>query len=98
VKRRLALTGILCLLIAVSLKSTLPALAEQQDTYQLVKSNIGSGGSAGNGAYSVSSSVGQPDVGQVSAGSYTLGGGFWGGGIIVSVGGGYNLYLPLAIK
>jgi hypothetical protein len=34
----------------------------------------------------------------VSAGSYTLGGGFWGGGIINTVVNQLELYLPLVLR
>ena len=64
-------------------------------TYELVKSYVGSGGSGSAGIYDISSSIGQPDAGEVSAGIYTLGGGFWGGGIIVPAVNHYTVYLPL---
>lgn len=93
-KRRLVVMGVVCLLVAGGLAWTLPVHA-QQATYQLVQSNVGPGRSGSSGIYQMSSSVGQPDAGQVSAGSYTLGGGFWGGGVIVSAGGQLFLYVPL---
>jgi hypothetical protein len=34
----------------------------------------------------------------VSAGIYTLGGGFWGGGIIVSAQNAYVVFLPLVLR
>jgi uncharacterized membrane protein len=74
------------------------ANARSDATYQLVQSYIGPGGSGSAGIYTVSSSVGQPAAGEVSAGSYTLGGGFWGGGIIVPVAQNYTLFLPLLMK
>lgn len=97
-KRSYVLMGIVCLLVAGSLWWASTARAAPQATYELVKSNVGPGGSGSNGAYSLSSSIGQPDAGEVSAGIYTLGGGFWGGGVIVSVATRYNVYLPLVIK
>jgi len=69
--------------------------AHPQATYELARSSLSSGGNGGAGLYDLSSSIGQPAAGEVSAGSYTLGGGFWGGGIIVPAAGSYNLYLPL---
>jgi hypothetical protein len=86
------------LLLAGSLWWTSTARAEPQASYQLVKSNVGPGGSGSSGAYALASSIGQPDAGEVRAGIYTLGGGFWGGGRIVSVAIRYNVYLPLVIK
>jgi hypothetical protein len=74
------------------------ARAAPHATYELVKSSIGPGGSGSAGLYAVSSSIGQPTAGQVSAGIYILGGGFWGGGIIVPVANNYDLYLPLMLR
>jgi len=37
----------------------------------------GGGGTSASGAYSVSGTVGQPDAGRMSGGSYTLNGGYW---------------------
>ena len=39
----------------------------------------GGGGTSSGGAYTLSGTIGQPDAGQLSSGSYTLDGGFWGG-------------------
>ena len=72
--------------------------ARSNATYELVKSSIGPGGGGSAGIYNISSSIGQPTAGEVSAGIYTLGGGFWGGGVIVPAIGNYNVYLPLVIK
>jgi hypothetical protein len=97
-KRSYVLMGMVCLLLAGSLWGASTARAEPQASYQLVKSNVGPGGSGSGGAYTLASSIGQPDAGEVRAGIYTLGGGFWGGGRIVSVAIRYNVYLPLVIK
>jgi hypothetical protein len=45
------------------------------------------------GSYSLGGSIGQPDAGSLSGGSYQLNGGFWGGTSIS-----YNIYLPLVLK
>ena len=45
------------------------------------------------GSYSLGGSIGQPDAGSLSSGSYTLNGGFWGGASI-----NYSIYLPLVLK
>ena len=45
------------------------------------------------GPYSLGGTIGQPDAGVMSGGSYTLAGGFWGGTAI-----NYNIYLPLVLK
>jgi hypothetical protein len=47
--------------------------------YSLDWSTIdGGGGTSTGGVYSVSGTIGQPDVGAMSGGAYTLSGGFWG--------------------
>jgi hypothetical protein len=38
----------------------------------------GGGGASTGGVYSVSGTIGQPDAGTMSGGSYSLAGGFWG--------------------
>lgn len=68
---------LLCLL-ALALPST--ALGQSGGPYDLTWSNIGAGGSASGGGYTLSGTAGQPDAGALSGGSYTLTGGFWGGG------------------
>lgn len=74
------------------------ARAAPQATYEPVQSYTGPSGSGSAGIYAISSSIGQPAAGEVSAGSYTLGGGFWGGGIIVPVQNNYQVYLPLVLR
>jgi hypothetical protein len=37
----------------------------------------GGGGTSSNGQYSVSGTIGQPDAGKMSGGSFTVDGGFW---------------------
>ena len=72
--------------------------AAPQATYELVKSYNGPGGGGSAGIYSISSSIGQPVAGEVSAGTYTLGDGFWGGGVLVPVQNNYQVYLPLVLR
>ena len=45
------------------------------------------------GSYSLGSTIGQPDAGTLSGGSYSLNGGFWGGAAA-----NYRIYLPLVLK
>jgi hypothetical protein len=97
-KSRTLLIGIMCLLVIGLPGQTSTARAEPQASYELVQSNIGSGGSGSSGAYSLYSSIGQPAVGQVRAGRYTLGSGIWGGGVVVSAAIRLTNYLPLVIK
>ncbi len=96
--KRLWLLVAFALLLSSLGVSVRAAPSAPQATYELVKSYIGPGGSGSAGIYQISSSIGQPAAGEVSAGIYTLGGGFWGGGILVSAGGNHFLYLPLVRK
>jgi hypothetical protein len=97
-KRIYLLILIVGLLLMGSVRLTPTAHAQPQATYELVQSYTGPGGSGSAGIYDISSSIGQPAAGEVSAGSYTLGGGFWGGGVLVPVANKYDLFLPLLLK
>jgi hypothetical protein len=69
--------------------------ATPQNGYDLSWYTIDGGGAfSTGGSYSLSGSIGQPDAGSLSGGSYTLVGGFWGGAPIAN----YNVYLPLVRK
>ena len=46
-----------------------------------------------NGSYSLGGTIGQPDAGTSTGGTYTLSGGFWGGGATA-----HNLFLPLILR
>ena len=97
-KRFIIIIG-LAVMALVSSGSRLSAEpAVPQATYELVKSYTGPGGGGSAGIYSISSSIGQPAAGEVSAGNYTLGDGFWGGGVLVPVESQYQLFLPLILK
>lgn len=74
------------------------APATTQATYGLVQSYAGPSGSGSAGIYALSSSIGQSAAGEVSAGIYTLGGGFWGGGVIVPAASRYTVYLPVVLR
>jgi hypothetical protein len=97
-KRYVTLLIILTIGWAVAALGIQSVHAAPQATYALVQSYIGPGGSGSAGIYGVSSSIGQPAAGKVSAGIYTFGGGFWGGGIIVPVQNHYEVYLPLVLR
>jgi len=55
----------------------------------------GGGGKSANGDYAVHGSIGQPDAGLMSGGTYGLQGGFWAGAGIGP--NNYQIYLPLVI-
>jgi hypothetical protein len=99
--RRISLTILLTLLgvlLAISLtharseyEPTAIAPASSGGSYTLDWSTIdGGGGTSGNGSLSLSGTIGQPDAGIVSGGTYTVSGGFWAGAQAS-----YRLRLPL---
>jgi hypothetical protein len=97
--KRLNLYAVMIAMVLIGLTTfASSARAAPQATYELVKSFTGPAGGGSSGIYELSSSIGQPTAGQVSSGSYTLGGGFWGGGLIVPVANKYDLFLPLVLK
>jgi hypothetical protein len=54
------------------------------------------GGKMNGGSYTMQGTVGQPDAGTMSGGTYRLGGGFW-GGEVVGQEDLYRIYLPLIL-
>ena len=56
----------------------------------------GGGGTSTGGVYSVSGTIGQPDAGLLTGGSYTLAGGFWPGGAVTAPV--EWVYLPLVLR
>ena len=68
-----------------------------QSGYDLSWYTIDGGGAtfSTGGSYSLGGTIGQPDAGMMSSGSYTLLGGFWGDAPINY---NYNIYLPLVLK
>jgi len=87
-------------LVAVTLLMliTLPVLAQSGGTYNLEWSTIDGGGGtfSTGGGWSLGGTIGQPDAGNLSGGTFTLSGGFWAGvqEIITQL---YN-YLPLIVR
>lgn len=74
-----------------------PVLAQVGAPYDLTWNTIDGGGetfSAG-GPYVLGGTIGQPDAGLLGGGDYTLGGGFWGGGVLSWP---YGLHLPLVMR
>ena len=97
--KRINLYPVMIVAVVISLIGLASSVyAAPQITYQLAKVSVGPGGSGSAGIYSIANSIGQPTAGEVSAGIYTLGGGFWGGGIIVSAQANYSLFLPLVLR
>ena len=56
----------------------------------------GGGGTLSAGDYTLAGTIGQPDAGAMSGGSYVLYGGFWPGS--TAVGGEYRVFLPLLLR
>jgi len=71
------------------------ALAQSGGGYDLTWNTVDGGGYtfSEGGGYSLGGTVGQPDAGVLSGGSYTLVGGFWG-----SAAARYGVYLPLVLR
>ncbi len=92
---RVLITTILLALIALTPSQTsAPASAQSGGGYDLTWNSIDGGGitfSAG-GSYLLGGTIGQPDAGTMSGGSYTLNGGFWVDFL------GNRLYLPIIQK
>jgi hypothetical protein len=82
-------------LLALALLLGLPLLAQSGGQYDLTWNTVDGGGamaSSGEGLI-LSGTIGQPDAGLLAGSTYTLGGGFWGGGELTV--GQHKAYLPL---
>lgn len=85
-----------CLLSLLFITSQVAAQAGGQ--YDLTWNTIdGGGGQSTGGLYALDGTIGQPDVGQIGGGAYTLGGGFWGGGLANDILD-KNVYLPIILR
>lgn len=78
----------LALLLAVTVAYAQGILALPRWTIE------GGGGSSSGGAFTLSGTIGQPDVALSQGGSFTLSGGFWNGGAILT----YRSFLPITVK
>jgi hypothetical protein len=75
--------------------SATTALAQSGGGYDLTWFTVdGGGGASAAGSYVLNGTLGQPDVGAPSGGSYTLEGGYWGGQLYT----GMRVYLPLILR
>ncbi len=86
------------MVVVLLLLSASVVLAQSGGSYDLSWWTVDSGGytfSTG-GSYSLGGTIGQPDAGAPSGGSYSLTGGFWGGAMAASAQ--RHLYLPLAAR
>jgi hypothetical protein len=73
-------------------------LAQSGDRYDLSWWTVDGGGDtfSTGGNYTLGSTIGQPDADTLTGGGYTLGGGFWGGGVVVAAE--YKVYLPVVLR
>ena len=83
------------LLVSALLVAASVALAQTGGGYDLTWSTVDGGGGmfSMGGSYELGGTIGQPDAGTLSGGSYTLEGGFWGGAAAI-----YRIYLPIIIR
>jgi hypothetical protein len=95
---RIALLLVLLLLatLAVAPAVSNAAPAASSGSYDLSWWTMDGGGAtfSTGGSYSLGGTIGQPDAGTSSGGTYTLEGGFWGGVVSIL----YWIYLPLVIR
>jgi hypothetical protein len=87
-------------LVATVLLTQSPAGAQApQQTYTLDWWSVDGGGtmSAAGGSYTLGGTAGQSDPGVLTGGAYSLGGGFWRGGV-TSTGRQYAIYLPAVFR
>jgi hypothetical protein len=69
---------VLKLAILVGFLTVFPSAAQAQN-YTITRWTMdGGGGTSSGGGYTLSGTIGQPDIGFMSGGGYTLAGGFWG--------------------
>jgi hypothetical protein len=68
-------------LVATALAGAVTSHAQSGGGYDLTWNTIDGGGGTSTGAtYTMRCTIGQPDAGMFTGGTYTLGGGFWKGG------------------
>ncbi len=92
-KWTLLILAILCLALLAGGEAT----QAQGGEYGLSWWTVDGGGttSARDGSYTLNGTIGQHDAGELSDGSYILGGGFWGGGVGATM---RIMYLPVIMK
>ena len=88
--------GLALLLFLTTATALAPAAARAtnaaSDTYELFWWTVDSGGVTSGGVYTLAGTAGQAEAATMSGGTYSLGGGFLGGGSVSSP---PTLYLPL---
>jgi hypothetical protein len=56
----------------------------------------GGGGASSGGSFTLTGTIGQPDAGKMTGGSYMLEGGFWPGVVVLSIGEAPTLFIQLS--
>ena len=97
--RRVARPTVALAVIVLLLIASGVAVGQSGGGYDLSWNTVDGGGATHNsgGDYTLAGTVGQPDAGQLAAGDYTLGSGFWGGGALPEVDE-HDVYLPLILR
>jgi hypothetical protein len=90
-------TAVVMISMLLALLVAGPALSSQGG-YDIPTWTVDGGGHtfSQGGTYALGGTVGQPDAGLLTGGDYTLGGGFWGGGVLPGLK--YRVYLPLLMR
>jgi len=91
--RTLKVASVIGVLLVLSI--TFTVYAEVSDFALYWWSVDGGGESSQGGNYTLIGTIGQSDAGAMSAGDYTLHGGFWPGGALLEQ---VKLYLPLVMR
>jgi hypothetical protein len=89
---------LILLVVACALLTPVGLVGLAQGGYDLSWWTVDGGGYtySSGGGYEIGGTIGQPDSGVLAGGSYTLGGGFWRGGVMVLTR--YHAYLPLVVR
>ncbi|MFQ5398455.1 MAG: hypothetical protein ACE5E7_02535 [Anaerolineae bacterium] len=89
--------GLFALLLACLLLSATLALA-RMDAFTLSWWTVdGGGGNSSGGSYTLNGTIGQPDAGGMSGGTFDLAGGFW-GGVSAPASGSQQVFLPVILN
>ncbi len=88
---------ILLLVLLILLLVLGSAIQAAPSAYSILRWTVDGGGKFScGGTYRVSGTIGQPDAGSHSGGSYTIVGGFWGGAGLMDCQ--YDVHLPISLK
>ncbi|MCB9422003.1 MAG: hypothetical protein H6667_19540 [Ardenticatenaceae bacterium] len=89
---KISVIGLFLLLVVLAVWQ--PMAAQPAATYELVATVVGSGGTAVAGSYQTNAVIGQAAITNHAAGSYELGSGLWGGGLVTKGTALLRVFLP----